>query len=370
MKINVVTIIDNTNYGTYLQALATCKLLDKANDVILLNYEREKCSPISSLKRRIKKNNKIRLWDILSQLIIIPAKRQFLCNEISKYIKLSKKITKNNITKKEVILDADIYLTGSDQVWNTDYNEGIDTFFYLGFVPSGKKKVCYAASIGQESIDSKYIPEIKNLLSDYSKITLREKKSIPLLNSIGINNVENVLDPTLLISKENWAELFNIKKRCKDQYILVYSVEVDKTQKLIELANKLAKKDNLKVYLIENGNPFKHNNRVVDKVYYSPSLKKFIELFYNSEFIIASSFHGTAFSINFNKPFFVLLPNKYNIRINSLLEDFGLQNRAILESELNNTNYFDSSIDYVDVCNKLNIERERSNRILNAMVSE
>lgn len=369
MKINVVTIIDNTNYGTYLQALATCKLLDKENDVILLNYEREKCSPISSLKRRIKKNNKIRLWDILSQLIIIPAKRKFLCNEISRYIKLSKKITKNKVSEKN-IPDADIYLTGSDQVWNTEYNEGIDTFFYLGFVPSGRKKVCYAASIGQDTIDSKYIPEIKDLLLDYSKITLREKKSISLLNSIGINNVENVLDPTLLITKENWAELFKIKKECKEQYILVYSVEVDKTKKLIELANKLAKKNNLKVYLIENGNPFKHYNRVVDKVYYSPSLKKFIELFYNSQFIIASSFHGTAFSINFNKPFFVLLPNKYNIRINSLLEDFGLQNRAILESELNNINSFDSSIDYVNVCNKLNIERERSNRILNAMVSE
>ena len=368
MKIALITIIDNTNYGTYLQALALYRVLSNENEVLLVNYHRSKSLPINSLKQRYySQAKKVSIWDLISQLLLIPLKKFLMRKEISKYVVLSKKLTNSNF-KNGSSLDADIFCTGSDQVWNTDYNEGIDEVFYLNFANNKKKKISYAASIGQDIIEDSYKERIYQLLSQYDKITLRERKSIKLLSDLGLNNIEFVLDPTLLLSKDDWNALLNLKKTT-EKYILVYSVEANKTSSLLQLAKKISIKSKQKIYLIENGNPFKHRSIEVDKTFYSPSISKFVELFYNASFIIASSFHGTAFSINFNKQFLVVLPDKFNIRINSLLEEFSIQDHGIYSNEIESIVDSYKKIDYSIVNNLLLQEKQRSLAILRNMIN-
>ncbi len=367
MKIALITIIDNTNYGTYLQALALYHVLSNENDVLLVNYHRAKSLPINSLKQRYYSQSKrLRLWDLISQLLLIPFKKFLMRKEISKYVVFSKKITNSNLNSFS--LNADVFCTGSDQVWNTDYNEGIDEFFYLNFVNNDKKKISYAASIGQDKIEEQYKERLYQLLSQYNKITLRERKSIKLLSELGLNNIEFVLDPTLLLSKDDWKTLLNLKNNT-EEYILVYSVEANKTSSLLQLAKKISIKSGKKIYLIENGNPFKHISMEVDKTFYSPSIRKFVELFFNANFIIASSFHGTAFSINFNKQFLVVLPDKFNIRINSLLEELSLQEHGIYSNEIESIVDKYTEIDYSIVNNLLCQEKQRSLDILKNMIN-
>lgn len=333
MKICVVTIIDNTNYGTYLQALALSNIFqEKNNDVIILKYQRDCMRPLNIVKNRKNTMNiKQRLIILISQFMFVPLKRFCLLKETMRYVKYTQKFIGYDKLYKNVP-KADLYVTGSDQVWNVNYNSGIDKVFYLDFVPSGFPKCSYASSIGMNSFPNEYKDELKYLFKSYKYISIRERESLSLFEELGIKNVKSVLDPTLLISKDKWVSLFGLKSR-NNNYVLIYSVEKDRTSALINMGRNIASKLNCKLILIENGNPLLRNRKNVDKIIYSPTLKQFLELFYNAKFIIASSFHGTAFSLNFNKQFLIVQPPRFNVRINSLLKDVGLTQRAITLSD-------------------------------------
>lgn len=263
---------------------------------------------------------------------------------------------------------ADIYVTGSDQVWNSIYNEGIDKSFYLDFAPPGSKRVAYAASIGMPEIPEGEVEETKRLLHKYSAITVREADASRILAGLGFNDVPVVLDPTLLLDKPAWTDIARRFSPIKTEpYILVYSVEEKAQNELIgRYAGMISRKHGWKIYEISY-NSYHRRLKFADRHFLQVTPEIFLQLMLNAEFVIVSSFHGTAFSINFNKQFLTVTPNRFNSRVDNILTLCNLRDRLVTSPS------FDiealQPIDYGEVNKIIETERNKSIDLLNTMLA-
>ena len=227
--------------------------------------------------------------------------------------------------------EADLYIVGSDQVWNVLYDAGKDPSFYLEFVKSGKK-ASYAASFSFLDIDDFNKKRIAKSLNKFSGVAVREFQGQEFLKNIGINSTW-VLDPVFLLSLDEW-NLLAMKadksvQNITDKYLLIYDFEGNK--KLQEFAQQYAQIYNLKIYAITDKYPLSYADRNFSKA--GPI--EFVKLIANSEAFISNSFHGTAFSIIYHKPVFVFNRNRHkvNSRMESLLTLFDLKDCLIDTAE-------------------------------------
>ena len=367
MKVAIITILDNTNFGTYLQALATGMAIRSLGyEAEIVRYIRpfmtRKGYPIHILRERgvlswLKHRKDIHEMEALR-------------NMDYNFLNLFLPITKEYTCFEELSAEppcADIYLTGSDQVWNSIYNKGIDKSFYLGFVPISAKKVAYAASIGMDDFPHDEIEQVKDLLSSYSSITVREKSAQNILYKIGIDSTV-VLDPTLLLTSKQWKEIANKKPMsCDGKYLLIYSVERKTQNQLIEkYATKIAKDKGLNIWQVSYSG-IRGKMSCADKYFGQATPDVFLNLMMNASFVIVSSFHGTAFAINFNKPFLTIAADRFNSRVLNLLELTCLQNRLIIDDKFISSELLD--IDYTAVNLILEKEKSRSKRQLQDMLN-
>lgn len=355
-KISLITIFDVANFGTYLQTLATAVTLQGMGlSVEVVHYER----PFKNTKL-LRRNVIIRgLYYIyfwlrgFDGILFTYRCRRF----VSKRVKISK-IYFSLDELKQNPPRADVYLTGSDQVWNTEHNRGVDEAYYLGYAPAGKKKVAYAASIGQDVIPTEHKRRTKELLSQYDAISVRENKAVELLEELGLKATQ-VLDPTLLLNREQWLEYAN-KRIIPEDYLLVYSVEpTEYDNKVSEVAKLIAKKKKLKIVSVSN---FGDEKRIPGcDMYFDFALpQNFLSLMGHASFVVASSFHGTAFAINFNRQFLTITPGAFSSRIASLLALTGLQERRICGVSEISDSLLEQIIDYGQVNIILNKNRNIS----------
>ena len=367
MKVAIITILDNTNYGTYLQALATGLTVQKLGcDVNVIHYTRPSMTPKGRSKAILEDKGFIR-W--FYHCVLRSSKKTYeLRDKDYDFLRSYIPVTKEFVGFDALLSDtpkADVYLTGSDQVWNSFYNRGIDRSFYLDFAPKGAKRISYAASIGMPKFPENEIKETKTLLSKYETITVREIAAKQILANLGISS-EVVLDPTLLLNKEEWE---NIASRFpfdeKEPYLLTYSVEYGREDSYIKhYAKLIANQLGLKLYHITyNGCP---KDNYYDKVFRYATPDQFLNLMLHASFVVVSSFHGTAFSINFNKPFITVSPKNFNSRVQSLLKITGLESRVVTDDSRSLDSFGD--IAYKDVNEKLEVERKRSIQLLNEML--
>jgi hypothetical protein len=252
---------------------------------------------------------------------------------------------------------ADIYLTGSDQVWNFKWNEGFDYHYFFKGIKGDK--VALSSSIGQQSLTPEEQEILKRELKEYKKISVREAQAVKLLSEIGINSCQ-LIDPTLMLDKEDWKKYVKPLKY-SFKYLLVYLPYniVDKN-KIFSFAKNIAKKKGLKVVTFSWWSFSKEKD--ADITIFNASPGDFLSLMYHSEYVVTNSFHGTAFSINLNKQFSVYEPSMFSSRILSLLSLVNLQDRLVNEKkELDD----EVSIDYTLVNQILIKERERVFEFIN-----
>lgn len=357
-KVSFITIFDNPNFGTYLQALALGLVIEMMGaKAEVVHYERPIWHSFPKLLMR---------FHFLEPLYLLKAylrKRKSVIqqNECRKFVSRNISVTKTYYSYDELVKDppkADIYMTGSDQVWNTTHNHGVDKAFYLGYAPEGVPRYAYAASIGMSSIPAEYVDETKELLSKYSRISVRERSNIELLASIGIES-EQVLDPTLLLNREEWRK-YASPMVFDEPYLLVYSVESQQRDAIVgEIAQKVAKAKGLKIYEVN----YFGENKVIpgcDKHFFYATPDLFLALISNASYVVVSSFHGTAFSINFNKDFLSVAPDRFSSRLDGILNMTGLENRKVSSVDEVSENLLESSIDYSSVNSRLKVEREKS----------
>lgn len=367
-KISIITILDNFNFGTYLQAYATAVTIENLGaKPEIVAYSR----PGSTVWEHYISSIKTTLNPIKWFARTIYAIREYNLKRkdllfVSKYLTAKKYYSFEEL--KTSPPDADIYMTGSDQVWNSMYNHGIDYSFYLEYAPLDKKRVSYAASIGMEKIPKQEKDEMVQLLSKYDTISLRELSSVKLLNEIGIDKrkLKVVIDPTLLLDKKSW-KTYAKKRMIKEPYLIVYSVEPsNKNKEVSKIASFIAKQRGLKVIGVYYGGI---SSRIsgCDRNFYYSTPAEFLSLLLYSSFAVVSSFHGTAFAINFQKEFITITPEKFNSRTSNLLRLLSIDNRQTTAEK------FDYSIlkkiDYRTVHKILKNERNASIRVLKKLIN-
>ena len=367
MKVAVITRHAITNYGSLLQAIATEKIIEKiGHKCEIINYIREDETyskhEFTLLKRKPNwYNNVLKRYIYLSlrQPESILSGRKF-----EKYQKKYLKLTKKFMTIEQLKNDkpvADVYMTGSDQVWGPVENGTYDSAYCLSFTSDEDKRIAYAASFGHTEMTETLKNYYRKWLKRYKYIAVRENSAVKLLNDINIE-VKQVLDPTLLLTKDEWKKNINIKSKMDKKYILVYQIHND--PKLSSYAKKIAKEK--KLPLIRISTAFHQITRGGNFIW-TPSLEVFLSYIKNAECLITDSFHGTAFAINFNINFIEILPNNNTGTRNvSILNLTGLSDR-ILKNE-DDITLIDKKIDYYIVNKILNEKRKESISILKYMI--
>ena len=258
--------------------------------------------------------------------------------------------------------EADVYITGSDQVWGPIGTDAYDPAFFLNFSEEKSRRISYAASFGK----TEFTPELKSrfaeMLGRYEAITVRENSAVALIREMGISHVQQVLDPTLLIPAEVWAQ--KITDTFPRSYILVY--QLHNNQRMLEYAYAMSEKTGLP--LVTMSSTAQHLSHKGSKHVFLPSLSQWLGYIKNASFMITDSFHGTAFAINFGTQFINVLPEETSTRNRSILELTGLQNRVV--TDFSDLSFLERPIDFAPVHRIIRENRQRSYDILDQLLNK
>lgn len=235
---------------------------------------------------------------------------------------------------KELPPIYDVYITGSDQLWNPRFCNG-DPAFMLHFAPDNALKISYAASIGANAIPHDLYQRYKELLSRYTNIAVRENRGKQLIENITGKKVNVVLDPTLLLHKDEWNLIATSKRQFKRKYILCYYLNYT--------FNSFPYVDQLAEYMQQQtGYEIVRVSRPPHKLFMphthcrvEASPEEFLALVRDAEMVLTTSFHGTAFAANYGKPVFSVVKdrNASDSRQVSLMENLGLEKQILSISD-------------------------------------
>lgn len=358
-KVEVITLHRIVNYGSVLQAYATQESIIKLGyDVEFIDYYPERMHILGMLKRIKNKGEMFQKSFFIrniTRIIIFPS-YLIRFNTFKKFIKKNLNLSESvYYTYKDLLEnfpEADIYCTGSDQVWNSEWNEKIDNSFFLDFDVKDKKKIAYAASFGKNELKIDELEETKKLLSRYDNISLREVSGVEILKKMGISNSVNVLDPTLLLTGDEWRKISS-QRYDNEEYILVYNL--NRNKKIDKYAENLSKKTGLKIRFLSYQLHEFYKKGIISC---NKKVEDFLSLIDNAKYVITDSFHAMAFSLNFNKEFVIVYPDKYSTRLQSILKLLDLEERVAENEE--DLKIIKKQINYRIVNEKLNKERKKS----------
>jgi len=341
-KIGIITIVKVYNYGAELQAYALQKKLELMGyDVEIIDYlfykhKSHKTTKLSKPWINIGFERKVKelLYPIIYSLktLFKRKQQQLLRYKFESFHKKNTSFSKVQYPSMNELytahLNYDIFIVGSDQVWNPWSNTSLDPYF-LTFAPKGKKRISYASSFGVAELPLQATDKYKNRLNDLDSISVRESSGLEIVQKLTGRMAEHVVDPTMLLTRSEWEQIA-VKPPINEPYILLYNVT--KSDYATRFAKDLSNKRNLKIVKICTEAVREDKNSLVLSIP-DAGPAEFLGLFIKSSLIITNSFHGTVFSIIFNRPFYTIIPaSKTNTsRQLNLLEKFGLTDRTIYE---------------------------------------
>lgn len=333
MKAGIITFHGSHNHGSVLQAYATQRAVESLgveNEII--NFRMESQKRYYSLYQ---KGFGLKLF--CQDLLMIPfhEKRKIRAEKFESFIsqmKLSGPEMKNREELNSIANRYDIYISGSDQIWSNRIPElarspeDFTGVYFFDFVKNTKPRIAYASSVGEITYNE--LIGKKRLLEKYSHISTREKYGVDLLKKVVDKNIDLVLDPTFLLNKSEWEEIINKKRLIKEPYIFLYTLKGFKHgTKWGKALGKFSRDSGLKVVAVSPFFPIIGRN--VHNVMDAGPLD-FLNLIANAELVFTDSFHGTAFSINLNKPFYSYIgKNSGDNRKKGVLIQFGLESRSL-----------------------------------------
>ena len=375
-KICYITLHTTPNYGSCLQAYATQSLFESLGwEPVLVDYWR-KTHQTSYLVERAFKIGRLKRWSFLGEhmphfikslmaaMLELKGRRRRRPFKRFQEEKLHK--TRKYISEEELELDppvADAYCTGSDQVWNSIWNEGFEDPYYLTWAPIGKPRIAFAASIGRDKLDEWEKPLMREALGRYDAISMREKSGVQLLESLGIEDAFLVLDPTLMLNKVEWEKIATIPSSMPEKYILVYQLNPD--ERFGDYTSNLSQYLGIPIVKIcyERNEIQKGAINLV-----TPEVSDFVGLFLKASYIVTDSFHATAFSLNFEKPFVAILPSRFSTRIANIVELTGTTDRIF--RGYGDVDLMLQPIDFSFVKERLNAKRKESLDFLSRALGE
>lgn len=367
MRIKTITCHDVYNYGASLQAYALMHYLEReGHETEIIDYKPDYLSGHYKVKVANPAYNKPVIKQLYLMAKLFPhlhsLKRKKLFDDFTgKYLKLTSKRYQSNEELKMNPPIADLYLAGSDQIWNTLFPNGKDPAFYLDFAPQGKIRASYAASMATDKIAAGWENFVLEKVMNLDQIAVREKTAVSVLNKIGVTKeISVVCDPVFLLSSNEWIKLINTSSPIiKEPYILVY--DFDRSSNIKKITQYIAQKQGLKIIPIGQtafGRWADYSNSV--------GPKEFLNLIYHARCIISNSFHATAFSIILQKDFYVVRRTEsLNTRMEDLLRTLSLSDRLISSSESLNL----SKIDYMSIQNYIEKYSQTGKEYLDKLIS-
>ena len=360
-RLALITLHAVKNYGSVLQTYATQCYFEKLGyDVTVLDFRRPWETRMGYWLYLADKTPK----GIVKNIMYLPSKvlQYIKFNRfLKKRINLSDKSYTRVKSVKDDSINANVYCTGSDQVWNSGWNRGVIPEYFLNFVEKRNeiKKISFASSFGNSDIDTEEQKIIGSLLRDYDLITVRERKSADKIETLfGIKACE-ILDPTLQMDEMFWRKFSQPKRSIAYKYIL-----------LIQLNRNHAFDDKACEFAHEKDLPLVRLCLRVDQIVLPgkcivlPEVEQYVELIANSEYVLTDSFHAISFCLNLNKQFYCYYPEQYSERLRNILEITGLEDR-ILDDR---TKMDDKEIDYPRVNALIQEKRREAKAILEGVL--
>ena len=345
-KIGVITVHKNVNYGANLQAFASCKYLNnKGYECSVIDYtlpEHEKGAHLFSWLKQSwdgEKNKsasrKIKLAAALA--MSAPWKNKRL-SSFAKFRKKNIKMTHLCQNMQDIEnLNLDTVVCGSDQIWNPAVTEGINPIFF-GAINGVKTKISYAASVGMDKFEQTDEEKVEKLVRELDHCSVREENTAQYIYCIAGKNIETVCDPVFLLDKSDYETL--IGKRCiKKDYVLLYSVIHN--DNMTAIAKEYADRHGLPLVEICTEKTKGASHQQINT--FGPD--GFLNAFRYAKTVFTNSFHGTAFSLIFEKDFYIVDNKVRGSRITNLLTKVGLSERLIsspVEKDFDPINYEES----------------------------
>lgn len=364
-KVGIMTWFQYHNYGTALQVTAMSQILKKmgCSPTVIQYYTKPNAVErvnesffrdfVSKVVRRLKHFGK-------SQYSSVERDKKF-DDFLSNNLRFTDKCETLSKLKK-LNYEFDFFVCGSDQIWSPAC---FDPHYFLDFVSDNSKKIAYAPSVGLPKIENDEIKkEMARLCSAFAYLSTREESGSKIIRDITGRAVKTVLDPTLLLSKNEWksfeSTVINIPK---SPYLLVYMLGQNKKQ--WKMIHKIASRLGLEIRVIP---VFRKDLMRKGCIKYPVGPAEFLSLISSAAFVCTDSFHGMAFSVNYKKQFVVFErfteddPINQNSRIYNLAEKFDLKNRII--SKKDEIDKIEKQIDYNNIQIKLDLLVSESIRYL------
>lgn len=367
MKIGILTFHRALNYGAILQCYALSQVLkEMGHEVEVIdyrpNYIEKYRDPWNVYAMTKAKGVVAKVKVALGILVYLKPKRRAarkFNNFIAKYIRLSNKVVENI---QDIPNDYDVYVLGSDQIWNPVICDGYSTVFWGQFNHKEKSKIItYAASMRLMSIPEKDKEKIKNYLSSFHAISVRENSLNTLLYELNAINSSVVIDPTLLASLDIFDKI--AVRPSIDRYVLLITLEKD--SHAFEFAQRIANQLNCKIVrlaAVRNLHLDRLRYNAINKFGVKP--EEYCGLFKYATCVVGISFHATAFSLMFKRNFYVL-ESEGRDRAFNLLSYLGLEDRMV--SSTSNVRF--TSVNYLHYDELMERKRKESLEFLIKAIS-
>lgn len=330
--IGIITIHKINNYGSVFQAYALQKVCeDMGYKVEIIDYDfpnaqhRDNKYAVATDSQP----NEPKWIKVLYANALI-RQHKGIANFVRKYQHLSERSYTSPEDLKDNAPQYDVYITGSDQLWSPRHCNG-DPAFMLHFAPDNALKISYAASIGAKSIPEELKPLYKNLLGRYKHIGVRENTGVQIIKDIVGKNATTVLDPTLLLNKDEWNSIASPKRLVKKKYILCYFLNYtfNAFPYVDELADYMQQQTGYEIVRVARPPHRLGHKHTLYRVGASP--EEFLALVRDAEMVLTTSFHGTAFAVNYGKSVFTIVQdrNAGDSRQVSLMTNLGLDAQVL-----------------------------------------
>ena len=318
-KIGILTYHRHENYGAVLQAYALQKKIKSLGyDAEIIDY----CSTADlkpfSLRAIVRRGLVPAMKSMVGFVLRTPRRSAFrmFCNN---NLVMSKNIKEKDLSSLEA--QYDVFLVGSDNVWNLEIT-GFDTAYFLNFVRNSSKKKSYAASFGSDVFPKEHKNAVGLMLKEFSSILVRENSGKNIVKALSGKESTVVLDPTLLLPSDEWEKMADDFYAPNEKYIFAYALVPSK--KFMNSLHELSERTHCKVvacaYCTFGDNKIKNLKNL--------SPEQWIGLIQKSEYVFTDSYHGCIFSIIFKKEFYVFV-SQLGTRIENLLNMCSLENRII-----------------------------------------
>ena len=328
-KIGIITIHRIFNYGSVLQAFALQYIIEKMGfDVQLIDYNYPNIFQYTRGVALPKNDWKAKVIKSMSWLHPYNRYDYKFQDFRNRYFKLSPYYKDFDVIHQKAI-SYDLYITGSDQVWNPKFTKG-DTTFLLDFAEKNANKISYASSFSCTQLGKEYEATYSELLAQYQAISVREWGGVELVKRLTGQQAVITVDPTLLLDDNAWKTVVSKRCRYSKNYILLYvlSYSFNPVPYIYDLALYLSRKLNLQIVVLGK-HPYLSKYKNVESILDAGPLE-FLQLIENAVCVVTSSFHGTAFSVNYKKPVYAVVNDKNDDdRVSSFLSDLSLDESII-----------------------------------------